>query len=396
MPFRKLFRVLEKTLSTLPFTENIRDNIVQSALVILRDLKNELGLQSARIYERMGNKYKIIETLGESKENLKGFSLSVNYFPIEQTLENGISVMDLSTPGVNIEIEKSLGISQFAAISIAEGQFLIGFSFKEEAKREEIFQSLNILRHTINFRLKEEQTKKIISEAKKIQESILPRRNPTFEGFDIYGASFPAEVVGGDYYDFIWVSENILGLSIADATGHGLPAALQVRDVYMGLRMGSAREFKIIQIMERLNRLVNREKLTSRFISLFYGELENNGVLIYINAGHNPPILLRKRKIEYLKEGGPVLGPLPDATYQRGVTKMDSGDILILYTDGIIESKNLEGKEFGIERMLQLAKRHSRASAERIAKKIIKAEMEWRSNNPQEDDITLVVIKRNK
>jgi len=396
MPFRKLFRVLEKTLSTLPFTENIRDNIIQSALVILRDLKDELGLQSARIYEKIGNKYKIIETLGESKENLKGFSLPANYYPIEQTLENGISVMDLSTPGVNIAVEKALGISQFAAISIADGQFLIGFSFKEGAEKEEIFQGLNLLRHTINFRLREEQTKKIISEAKKIQESILPRKNPIFNGFDIYGASFPAEVVGGDYYDFIWVSDNILGLSIADATGHGLPAALQVRDVYMGLRMGSTREFKITQTMERLNRLVNREKLTSRFISLFYGELENNGVLIYINAGHNPPVLLKKRKIEYLKEGGPVLGPLPDAKYQRGVTKIEPKDILILYTDGIIESKNLEGKEFGLDRMINIAKKHSRASSERIAKQILKAEMEWRSNNPQEDDITLVVIKRNK
>jgi len=136
MPFRKLFRVLEKTLSTLPFTENIRDNIIQSALVILRDLKDELGLQSARIYEKIGNKYKIIETLGESKENLKGFSLPANYYPIEQTLENGISVMDLSTPGVNIAVEKALGISQFAAISIADGQFLIGFSFKEGAEKE--------------------------------------------------------------------------------------------------------------------------------------------------------------------------------------------------------------------------------------------------------------------
>lgn len=394
MPYRRLFRVVEKTLSTLVFTENIKENVIQSAQVILRDLKDELGLQSARIYQRIGNKYKIIEALGESKNIHIGFSLPINYFPIEQTLENGISLMDLSTPGVNVEIEKSLGISQFAAISIADGLFLIGFSFKEGAQREEIYQGLNVLRHTINFRLREEQTKKIIIEAKKIQESILPRKNPSFSGFEIYGISSPAESVGGDYYDFIWVSNNILGLSIADATGHGLPAALQVRDVYMGLRMGSTREFKIIQIIERLNRLVNREKLTSRFISLFYGELENNGVLIYINAGHNPPVLLKKRKIEYLKDGGPVLGPLPDATYQRGVTRMDPKDILILYTDGLIESKNLEGKEFGLDRMISIAKKHSRSSAERIAKQILKAETQWRTDNPQEDDITLVVVKR--
>lgn len=394
MSFRKLFRVVEKTLSLVPFSEDIKDNIIKSASVIFRDLKEELGLESARIYQRIGNRYKIIEVLGNKKNIPIGFSLPVNYLPIEQTLENGISLMDLSTPGVNIKLEKSLGISKFAAISIADGQFLIGFSFRENSKREEIYHGLNVLRHTINFRLREEQTKKIITEAKNIQESILPRKIPSLSGFDIFGTSIPTEMVGGDYYDFIWVSNNILGISIADATGHGLPAALQVRDVYMGLRMGSTREFKIIQIIERLNRLVNRAKLTSRFISLFYGELENNGVLIYINAGHNPPILLKKKKVEYLKEGGPVLGPIPDATYQRGVIRIEPKNILIMYTDGLVESKNNEGKEFGVERMIALARKYSRSSSEKIAKIILNAEKEWRGENPQEDDISIVVIKR--
>ena len=233
MSFRKLFRVVEKTLSLVPFSEDIKDNIIKSASVIFRDLKEELGLESARIYQRIGNRYKIIEVLGNKKNIPIGFSLPVNYLPIEQTLENGISLMDLSTPGVNIKLEKSLGISKFAAISIADGQFLIGFSFRENSKREEIYHGLNVLRHTINFRLREEQTKKIITEAKNIQESILPRKIPSLSGFDIFGTSIPTEMVGGDYYDFIWVSNNILGISIADATGHGLPAALQVRDVYM-------------------------------------------------------------------------------------------------------------------------------------------------------------------
>lgn len=394
MPYRKLFRVLEKTLSTLPFSENILDDLRLTTSTILRDLKEELGLLQARIYQRTGKFYKLIEILGNTIKIKPGFKVPANYIPIEQTLENGISLMDLSSPGVNVELEKSLGISQFAAISISDGQFIIAFSFKEGSKREEIYQALNLLRHAINFRLREEHTKKIINEAKKIQESILPRKNPIFPGFDIYGISHPAEIVGGDYYDFIWISNNILGLSIADATGHGLPAALQVRDIYMGLRMGSTREFKITQTIERLNRLVNREKLTSRFISLFYAELESNGVIIYINAGHNPPILIKKRKIEFLKEGGPVLGPLPDSVYQRGVTRIEPNEILIMYTDGIVESKNLEGKEFGVDKMISIAKRYARSSAEKIARKILKAELEWRGGNPQEDDITIVVVKR--
>ena len=92
--------------------------------------------------------------------------------------------------------------------------------------------------------------------------------------------------MGGDFYDYIPISEKILGLTIADVTGHGLPAALQVRDIYMGLRMGLGREYKIVHTMERLSSIIHRSTTTSRFVSLFYGELELNGNFLYVNAGH--------------------------------------------------------------------------------------------------------------
>ena len=163
---------------------------------------------------------------------------------------------------------------------------------------------------------------------------------PAYGDFDISGRSEPMEAVGGDFFDYIPLTEKILGLAIADVSGHGLPAALQVRDIYMGLRMGLARDFKIVRTVERMNNIIHQSTLTSRFVSMFYGELELNGVFIYVNAGHPPPFhLAADGTVRYLEEGGPVLGPLPDATYERGFVTMKPGDMLVFYTDGICETQ---------------------------------------------------------
>ncbi len=179
----------------------------------------------------------------------------------------------------------------------------------------------------------------IFAEARKIQASILPRRAPAYGEFDIAGRSEPMEEVGGDFFDYIPLTEKILGLAIADVSGHGLPAALQVRDIYMGLRMGLARDFKIVRTVERMNSIIHQSTLTSRFVSMFYGELELNGVFIYVNAGHPPPFhIAANGMVRSLEEGGPVLGPLPEATYERGFVIMKPGDMLVFYTDGICET----------------------------------------------------------
>jgi sigma-B regulation protein RsbU (phosphoserine phosphatase) len=393
MPYRHLFRLVERKLAELPSYGEALQALRCSAEVILQEVREPLSLMGARIYQRQGNRYLLEATLGDVKKIEPGFTIPESYPPIAQTLENGVSVMDAGSPGVDPRLEARLGVDKFAAISVADGQFIVAFSFAQGKNTEEIYQGLNILRQAVNAKLKEDQFNKLLSEAKKIQESILPQKQPVFQGFDIFGISHPAETVGGDYYDYIWVGNSILGLAIADATGHGLPAALQVRDVYMGLRMGSTREFKISQTFEKLNRIINREKMTSRFVSLFYGELESNGVLIYINAGHNPPIVFRRKRIEQLTEGGPVLGPLPDRHYNRGVTQLEPGNILVLYTDGILEAKNGAEEEFGMGRIISLVRQNSRASAKTIATRLIQAVRQFHEDLPQQDDMTLVVVK---
>jgi sigma-B regulation protein RsbU (phosphoserine phosphatase) len=315
-----------------------------------------------------------------------------DYKPIELVLENGIVVMDPSDPGFDPVLEGKLGAQRFCAISVGDEDYIIAFNVSPSHKREDILFSLNLIRYAINQRIRATKYQSLIIEAQRIQQSILPSRIPQYGGYDIWGRTVPAEIVSGDFYDFIPVSDNILGLAIADGSGHGLPAALVVRDVYMGLRMATDRDFKIIRTLEKLNHIIHRGRLTTKFVSLFYGELETGGMLIYCNAGHNPPFLLRKNgKAEYLRNGGPVLGPTPDATYMRGYAQLEEGDLVCMYTDGIIEAHDREDREFGTERLVRLVKKNRNRPAQEIGQEVLARVAKW--GRAGEDDRTIVIVK---
>jgi sigma-B regulation protein RsbU (phosphoserine phosphatase) len=200
--------------------------------------------------------------------------------------------------------------------------------------------------------------------------------------------------VGGDFFDFIPVSDRIVGLAIADASGHGLPAALQVRDVFTGLRMGVARDFKITRTVERLNRIIHQSRLTTKFVSLFYGELEREGNLIYVNAGHPPPLHLHARGSTQLKQTGLVLGPSSTASYSRGFLSMERGDSLLLYTDGITEAADSRGREFGLERLKKAFLALRDRDSQEITKALLEKVREFTGNIAAADDRTLVVVRR--
>jgi sigma-B regulation protein RsbU (phosphoserine phosphatase) len=300
--------------------------------------------------------------------------------------------MDPTDPGFDPVLEEKLGAQRFCAISVGDEQYIIAFNVSPSHRREDILFSLNLIRYAINQRIRATKYESLIVEAQRIQQSILPSRIPQYAGYDIWGRTVPAEIVSGDFYDFIPVSDNILGLAIADGSGHGLPAALVVRDVYMGLRMATDRDFKIIRTLEKLNHIIHRGRLTTKFVSLFYGELETGGILIYCNAGHNPPFLLRKNgKEEFLRNGGPVLGPTPDATYTRGYVQLEPGDLLCMYTDGIIEAHDRQDREFSTERLVRLVKANRARTAQEIGQEVLGRVAKW--GRAGEDDRTIVIVK---
>src|SRR5258708_5644703 len=335
MNYKNLLTKVERTLKQIQSAESTRFTIEQIAETIASNFRDELGITGGRIYElNDNNMYELVGRFGATNEKSLGIVVAKDYKPIELVLENGIVVMNPTDPGVDPVLEARLGAHRFAAIAAGDEDYVVAFDVAPELSREDILFSLNLIRYAINQRLRADKYESLIVEAQRIQQSILPQRVPQYDGFDIWGKAVPAEIVSGDFYDFIPVSDNILGLAIADGSGHGLPAALVVRDIYMGLRMATDRDFKIIRTLEKLNHIIHRSRLTTKFVSLFYGELETGGILIYCNAGHNFPFLLKVNgKFEDLSNGGPVLDPTPDTTYKRGFAKLDPGDPLCLYTD---------------------------------------------------------------
>ncbi len=392
MDYKSLFSQVQKTISELSVPGEGVAAITAMAETIADNFRDELGITGARLYAYRDDDYELIYRIGRKRKDELGIMISEQYAPIQSLLQNGVIVMDRKDPEVNTELEKQLGARRFAAISVGDDDYILSFDVSPASSREDILFSLNIIRTSINQRLRVDRYVSILEEAKHIQQTILPSRPPKFEGFDIFGRTIPAEVVSGDYYDFIPFSKDSLGIAIADATGHGLPAALMVRDVHMGLRMGTDRDFKIVRTVQKLNEIIHRSRLTTKFVSLFYGELETSGTFIYTNAGHTPTLHFHAGRTDELRHGGAVLGPTPDASYTRGYVHMDKGDILCLYSDGIVEAANLKGEEFGVDRLKRIVRSRREESAETICNTVLERVAKWGSLDP--DDRTIVIVKR--
>ena len=395
MDYKKLLTQVEKILEQIETTDSKGVNVERLAETIATNLGAQFGITGGRVFEcrEDGAMYELVGRFGEKREAVLGIAVPRNYKPIELVIENGVVVMDPTDPAVDPVLEKRLGARRFAAIAVGDEDYILSFDVAPDLSREDILFSLNLIRYAINQKLRAERYEALIVEAQRIQASILPQRVPQYEGFDIWGKTVPAEIVSGDFYDFIPVSDNILGLAIADASGHGLPAALVVRDVYMGLRMATDRDFKIIRTLEKLNHIIHRSRLTTKFVSLFYGELETGGVIIYCNAGHNWPIVMRRngKDIEYLRNGGPVLGPTPDATYMRGFVKLDPGDLLFMYSDGIVEAHDARDREFGLQRLERIIRANRERSAAEIGQEVLRSVAKF--GREGEDDRTVVIVK---
>ena len=201
-------------------------------------------------------------------------------------------------------------------------------------------------------------------------------------------------MVGGDLFDFPATAPDILGLAIGDATGHGLPAALQARDAVVGLRMAAEQNLELATTMERLSRVVRSGGTGSRFISLFRAELDSHGHLIYVNGGHPPPLIVRagRRARRSPRPTGPVMGLPIETAYERGHAQLQPGDMLLLYTDGVVEAEDLAGDEFGEELLVRSARWGE--TAKDAVDLVFLALQAFTTGAPQADDETLVVVRR--
>jgi phosphoserine phosphatase RsbU/P len=241
-----------------------------------------------------------------------------------------------------------------------------------------------------------------IDKARQLQKSILPEHEFKFHDYDLYGITNPADIVGGDFFDYLEHEEeqDRLGITIGDAASKGVGAAAEAMYISGALRMASGFEIKIVTLMRKINQLVNRIFEDDKFASLFYGELSthNTGLFLYANAGHNPPIFIKAKSetAEFLQPTGPVLGPAPSAKYHIDSINFSKGDVLLLYSDGITESADAKFEPYGDEKLLAKLKSLAKLTPKEIALGILEDVIKFSKNGKYSDDMTLVVIKKMK
>lgn len=389
-----LYRRLDALLGTLDTRRASKEVMKQFVEEAFHTFREDLRLRAVLLYREGRDSFGIVKTVGHLPAPATD-SLDPESPPLSQVLTHGVFLFDNLAMGGSADRLGPLPSAAAAALVVGRRPrrdvvfFLLDFGWV----REELDFALNTIRSALGARIGDERVRGSFKEAAKIQASLL-LEPPDYPGYEIACRTEPADEVGGDFYDFLPLGPELLGIAIGDASGHGLPAALLVRDVVTGLRMGLEQELKITHVLSKLNRVIHRSALSSRFVSVFYGELEPGGNLIYANAGHQPPVLFSRGRTLELDIGGTVIGPLPEVRFRRGFQRLEAGDVLVMVTDGIIERRDPLGEFFGTEGVERTVRAAGDASAKEITTALYEASLGHGASRPWEDDATIVVVKR--
>ncbi len=231
--------------------------------------------------------------------------------------------------------------------------------------------------------------------ARQVQLELLPPNDPKLEGFDISAYNFPTEEVSGDYYDWVPIYEDQIGLVVADVSGKGVPAALLMAFLRASLRAATHIGYSPHISMIKANYLLWESIERNQYITAFYGILDaSNRTLAYTNAGHNPPLLIdAKGHIRFLDRGGIPLGMFRDTRYHEYYLTIEPDELLLLYTDGVTEALNPGGEEFGRERLAESVKAARGLSAKDLIAALHKDVFDWTEGRGAGDDITFFAVK---
>ncbi|MEN6312503.1 MAG: SpoIIE family protein phosphatase [Acidobacteriota bacterium] len=253
-----------------------------------------------------------------------------------------------------------------------------------------------------NARLEEDRIEKLRMEqemktAIDIQKNFLPRADPVFDPYDISGDTRACRHVGGDYYDFIPVAPDRLGVVIADVSGKGVSAALLMASLRAALYGEIPVTRDLAELAANLNDFVHRSSDSRSFISFFFGVLDRRtGEVVYVNAGHNPPVISGPAGVRSLESTGFCLGMFPSVQYETRTFRLEADELLCLYTDGIVEHRNAEKEEFGDDRLAERLRASAGTPARELVEKIYDDVIGFAGCDEPGDDMTLVVVKRKK
>jgi sigma-B regulation protein RsbU (phosphoserine phosphatase) len=229
--------------------------------------------------------------------------------------------------------------------------------------------------------------------ASKIQQALLPAPSRTGTFYEAVGASVPCRAIGGDFFDYLDLANGVFGFALGDITGKG-PSAALVTAVVQGI-VASHADTAVgpAALIALVNRVLLSRHVETRFATIFLGALAPDGRLIYCNAAQNPPLLLSGGRPERLEIGGTLVGAFEDALYEQGERQLTPGDVIVLFSDGIIEALNAEGEEFGDERVRAAVEPRAALAPERILKALLDALEAFTRGVPQTDDLTAVVVR---
>jgi sigma-B regulation protein RsbU (phosphoserine phosphatase) len=238
--------------------------------------------------------------------------------------------------------------------------------------------------------------------AREVQKQLFPKDVPYTKTLELKGVCSPARMVSGDYYDFMALSEESLAFAIGDVAGKGISAALLMATIQSTMRtqLGatngtSPSQLSTAKLVATLNRQLyantSLEKYATFYFALYH---ENTHSLTYTNAGHLSPILLRSGELQMLESTGTVVGAFPMARYEERTVPLEHGDLLVAYTDGIVEPENAYGEMFGEDKLKELVSKYARADSSELIARTMEAVMEWTGSSELQDDMTMVVARR--
>lgn len=415
MEQRKLYKTIESITKAAPSFNTTEELLVYVLNEIIKN--EEINITGGRVWKlsEAKNGYYLIEQFGDVD------LIEQNY---EQKLTETPSFKDIGRNRTIIAKEtdnylRTKGILRYSASGVGERYklhdengvyYLYEYLIALNGKRldDDFLYTLNILSTTLSSIIRtrriESRVKQNIVELEKaseIQRSILPEHSFNFENYEIFGISVPEQIVGGDFFDYITTSDdNKLCVVVGDAASKGVSAAAQALYVSGALKMGVGYDINSTSLMGKISNLVNDTFPYERFVTLFLCELfrDKKGLCVYINAGHNSPYLYNSKtnSIEELMATGPVLGPMPNQKFNSDSVYINIGDVLILYTDGIIEAANKKFEFYGDKRLKECIMKYKDRNSKEICELIIQDVQRFSARGKYSDDKTLVVIKRVK
>lgn len=413
MEQRKLYRTIDNITKAAP---NFNTTEELLAYVLNEIIKNEeINIIGGRIWKLNEAKdgYNLMEQFGDVD------LIDANY---EQKLVETPSFKDIGKYRTIIAKEtdnylRNKGILRYSASGVGNRyklkdengnyylyEYLIAINGK---KLDDAFlYTLNIISTTLSsiIRTKRIETKakqniKELEKASEIQRNILPEHSFSFHNYEIFGLSVPEQIVGGDFFDYITTSDDYkLCVVIGDAASKGISAAAQALYVSGALKMGVGYDINSTSLIGKISNLVNDTFPYERFVTLFFCELfrDNKGLCVYINAGHNSPLFFNREKnsIEELATTGPVLGPSPNQKFNSESIYIDKDDVLVLYTDGIIEAANRKFEFFGESRLKECILKYKDRNPKEICELTMQDVQRFSAKGKYSDDKTIVIIKR--